>query len=264
MFHLISFTMKKLFFLCVFLMALVSLSAQESSKREAFSNLGISLNGSTTGVGFTLSTPLAKHFVLRAGYQFSYLSYGYTYKDFDPVVVAGRSVEVPDLDIEGKLNVGAAHAMIDYVPFKKGKGKFFITAGLFMGQSDLVTLDGQFDMNHPNIKEIQQAGLLKEIQLELGDDMVCVGPDGNMAAAIKVKGVRPYIGLGVGRAIPKHRFGFRAEIGAIFHGKPELVSANLIPNANGKGEINDFTNTLSKVVAYPHISLQLTYKLFKD
>ncbi|MBQ5396767.1 MAG: hypothetical protein IIU59_07800 [Alistipes sp.] len=256
--------MKKLFFLCAFLMALVSLSAQESSKREAFSNLGISLNGSTSGVGFTLSTPLAKHFVLRAGYQFSYLSYGYTYKDFDPVVVAGRSVEVPDLDIEGKLNVGAAHAMIDYVPFKKGKGKFFITAGLFMGQSDLVTLDGQFDMNHPNIKEIQQAGLLKEIQLELGDDMVCVGPDGNMAAAIKVKGVRPYIGLGVGRAIPKHRFVFRAEIGAIFHGKPELVSANLIPNANGKGEINDFTNTLSKVVAYPHISLQLTYKLFKD
>lgn len=256
--------MKKLFFLCAFLMACVSLSAQESSKREAFSNLGISLNGSTSGVGFTLSTPLAKHFVLRAGYQFSYLSYGYTYKDFDPVVVAGRSVEVPDLDIEGKLNVGAAHAMIDYVPFKKGKGKFFITAGLFMGQSDLVTLDGQFDMNHPNIKEIQQAGLLKEIQLELGDDMVCVGPDGNMAAAIKVKGVRPYIGLGVGRAIPKHRFGFRAEIGAIFHGKPELVSANLIPNANGKGEINDFTNTLSKVVAYPHISLQLTYKLFKD
>ena len=256
--------MKKLFFLCAFLMACVSLSAQESSKREAFSNLGISLNGSTSGVGFTLSTPLAKHFVLRAGYQFSYLSYGYTYKDFDPVVVAGRSVEVPDLDIEGKLNVGAAHAMIDYVPFKKGKGKFFITAGLFMGQSDLVTLDGQFDMNHPNIKEIQQAGLLKEIQLELGDDMVCVGPDGNMAAAIKVKGIRPYIGLGVGRAIPKHRFGFRAEIGAIFHGKPELVSANLIPNANGKGEINDFTNTLSKVVAYPHISLQLTYKLFKD
>ena len=141
--------MKKLFFLCAFLMACVSLSAQESSKREAFSNLGISLNGSTSGVGFTLSTPLAKHFVLRAGYQFSYLSYGYTYKDFDPVVVAGRSVEVPDLDIEGKLNVGAAHAMIDYVPFKKGKGKFFITAGLFMGQSDLVTLDGQFDMNHP-------------------------------------------------------------------------------------------------------------------
>lgn len=256
--------MKKLFFLCAFLMALVSLSAQENPKREAFSNLGISVNGSTMGVGFTLSTPLAKHFVLRAGYQFSFLSYGYTYDDFDPVVVAGRSVEVPDLDIEGKLNVGAAHAMIDYIPFKKGKGKFFITAGLFMGQSDLVSLDGQFDMSDPNIKEIQQAGLLKEIQIELGDDMICVGPDGSMAAAIKVKGVRPYLGLGVGRAIPKHRFGFRVELGAVFHGKPELVSDNLIANANGSGEISDFTKTLSKISVFPQLSFQLTYKLFKD
>lgn len=255
--------MKKLLILCAILLASGFLYAQEKPSRVAFSNLGISLNGSTTGVGFTLSTPLAKHFVLRAGYQFSYLSYGYQYEDFESINVAGRDVNVPDLDLDAKLNVDAAHVMVDWVPFKKGKGTFFITAGCFIGGSDLITIDGQFDMSDPNIKEIQQAGLLKDIEIEVGDDIVCVNEDGSMSAALQVKGVRPYVGLGWGRAIPKHRFGFRFELGAVFHGRPEVVSDNLISSGTG-GEISDFNKIINDITVFPQLSFQLTYRLFKN
>ena len=255
--------MKKLLILCAVILSALPLYAQESSSRKAFSNLGISVNGSTNGIGFTLSTPLANHFVLRAGYQFSFLSFNYLYTDFEPVQVYGQSVNVPDLNLKAKLNTDAAHVMVDWIPFKKGEGVFFVTAGLFMGNKNFITLDGQFDMSDPNIKQIQQAGLMNDINIEVGDDMVHVNPDGSMAAALKVNGVRPYIGLGWGRAIPKNRFGFRFELGAVFHGHPQIESDNLTQSGNG-GEISEINNILNKITVFPQLSLQVTYKLFKD
>lgn len=256
--------MKKILILCVALMALSPLRAKEEPERIAFSNLGISLNGSTTGIGFTLSTPLAKHFALRAGYQFSFISYNYHYDDFDPIEIEGFSVDVPAVDLAAKLNVDAAHVMVDWIPFKQGKGKFFVTAGFFVGSSKFVTLKGQFDKNDPNVKEIQEAGLFDEIELDLGDEVIRASSDGSMAANLKVNGFRPYLGLGWGRAIPKHRFGFRFELGAVFHGHPIITSPNLVSTSSGKRDSDDFTSVLSKITVFPQLSLQLTYKLFKD
>ena len=121
----------------------------------------------------------------------------------------------------------------------------------------------KFDMNDPNIKQIQQAGLMKDIELEIGDDVIRAGNDGSMAAKLKVNGFRPYVGLGWGRAIPKHRFGFRFEMGAVFHGHPELVSDNLV-SSGSSGDISDAEEIINKITVFPQISLQLTYKLFKD
>lgn len=255
--------MKKLLILCAALLAFTPLSAKTQSERIAFSNLGVSLNGSTTGVGFTLSTPLAKHFALRAGYQFSFIGYNYLYQDFEPISVYGQDISVPDLNLKAKLKVGAAHLMVDWIPFKKGEGKFFVTAGMFVGSSDLITLNGQLDMNNPNIKIIQDAGLLQDIELDLGDDIIRATSDGNMAAQLKVNGVRPYVGLGWGRAIPKHRFGFRFEFGAMFLGKPKIASKNLIA-AGSESQIGEVNGVLGKIIAYPQLSLQLTYKIFKN
>lgn len=252
--------MKKLLILCFALMVTASLYAQEEPNSRAFSNLGISLNGSTAGIGLTLSTPLANHFALRAGYQFSYLSYKYKYKDFDPIYIEGQSISIPTLGLDSKLNVDAAHIMVDWIPFKKGQGKFFVTAGFFVGGSDLLSIKGQFDMNDPNIREIQQAGLLNNIEVDIDGNVIRANPDGSVDAKLKVNSFRPYVGLGWGRAIPKHRFGFRFELGAIFHGKPEIASSNLV-KSDDIGEVNEVIN---KIIAYPQLSFQLTYKLFKD
>jgi hypothetical protein len=255
--------MKKLLILCAALLALSPLYAKTKSERIAFSNLGISLNGSTTGVGFTLSTPLAKHFALRAGYQFSYLGYKYIYSDFDPITVHNQSVDVPDVKLDAKLNIGAGHLMVDWIPFKQGKGKFFVTAGMFVGSNQLITIDGQFNMNDPDIKLIKDAGLLHEIEIELDGDVMRVDDSGKLGAQLEVNGFRPYVGLGWGRAIPKHRFGFRFEMGAMFLGHPKIVSDNLKAGSSDTlyGETQ---NVFSKIIAYPNISLQLTYKILKD
>ena len=255
--------MKRLLVFCAILLLCHTSYAQDIPVRTAFSNLGVSLNGSTTGIGVTLSTPLAKHFVLRGGYQFSFLSYKHTYGGFEPIYIDGMALSIPDIELRAKLNTGAAHMMVDWIPFKKGTGAFFISAGFFLGSSDILTVDGQFDMNNPTIKQIEEAGLLQDIEIDLGDDAVYIGMDGHMGAALDVNGFRPYVGLGWGRAIPKRRVGFRFELGTMFMGRPEVTSPNMRSGVIG-ADNSEFTEVVNMLTVFPQISFQLTYKVFKD
>lgn len=258
--------MKRFLTLCLLLAVVSSASAQEGKKempsRKAFSNVGLSVGASTSGIGVNLATPLTRSFTLRAGYNFSPFSYDYTYDEFDPVTVQGSSVPVPAIDLTADLNFNAGQVMIDWVPFKKGRGTFFITAGLVFGSDQVIKVNGQFDPNDPDYRKIQQAGLLNEIEIEVGDQLVRPNADGSMDAALKVKGMHPYVGIGWGRAIPKHRLGFRFEVGAQLLGTPEIVSGNLVQG--DVDELSDFNKILKDLNFYPNISFQLTYRLFKD
>ena len=259
--------MKRIITLCLALVIFASSAfagGPEYTPRKFLSNLGISATASTSGFGFSVATPLSKRLTLRGGYMFSPLSFGYTYDEFEPIDVLGlTSVNVPDLDLTANLQSGNGNVMIDWAPFRKGTGTFFISAGLVFGASNIIEIDGQFDMSDPNIQTLIQHNLLETIEVEVGDQKVRANADGSLAAALKVNGVRPYVGLGWGRAIPKRRLGFRFEAGALFLGKSEIVSDNLINSSESKdmSEINEF---LSDVAVLPQISFSLTYRLFKD
>lgn len=259
--------MKRIFTLCLSLVLLASSAFAGEPKftpRKAFSNLGIALNAGTSGYGFSLATPIAKHFNLRGGYVFSPHSFKYTYDDFGTISVPSYgSVAVPDLDLTANLETGNAHIMVDWVPFKKGTGAFFVTAGVFMGNSKIICLDGQFDMSTPEMQTLKQYGMLHEVEVEVGDQIIRIDDSGHVDAALKVNSVRPYIGLGWGRAIPKHRFGFRFEMGVSMLGKTKIFSDNLV-NTNSSGELSDINKFLNKVTVLPHISFALTYRIFKD
>ncbi len=261
--------MKRFLALCAFFcFTTTSLMAQLEINgmplRRTFSNLGISAGISTTGIGIHLATPLTRSLTLRAGYNFSPISYDYTYDDFDPVQVSGASIEVPDLDAKGDLNFNAGQLLIDWVPFRKGTSSFFITAGMVFGSSRIIQVHGQFDPNDPNFKAIKDAGLIHEIEVEIGDQIVHPNADGSMDAAIQVQGARPYVGLGFGRAIPRRRVGFRFEMGVQFLGTPKVVSSNLEDGYDSDGDISDFNKILKDITLYPNISFQLTYRLFTD
>lgn len=259
--------MKRIVTLCLAMMMLASSAfAGEPAftPRKAFSNLGISASASISGLGLTLATPIAKQFTLRGGYMFSPLSYKYTYDDFDPIDIKGvKTVNVPDLDLDAQFQSDNAHIMVDWVPFKQGTGTFFVTAGVLFGNSKFINIDGQFDMSNPDIQTLIQHGMLNQIEVEVGDQIVRVDESGYVNAALKVSGVRPYLGVGWGRAIPKHRFGFRFEMGFYMLGSKEIQSDNLI-NASNSKNLSDFNKILDKIDVFPQISFAVTYRLFKD
>ncbi|MDE6569487.1 MAG: hypothetical protein K2K43_02550, partial [Alistipes sp.] len=72
----------------------------------------------------------------------------------------------------------------------------------------------------------------------------------------------PYVGLGFGRPIPRRRVGFRVELGALFHGRPKVVSDNLLEeNLN---ELNDVNKFLKNFNVYPQLNFQVTVRLLKN
>ena len=235
----------------------------ENPTRKAFSNLGISLDGSIAGVGVTLSTPIARHFVIRGGYHFTPFKLQYSYDDFEPMSFFGIKFTPSRLDLEGRLKNGSAHFMVDWVPFKKGRGSFFITAGVYAGSGDILDVTGQFDMSSSDMQLLQQYGLLEKLEFDVGDMLLHANADGSMSAKLTGAAVRPYVGLGWGRAIPYRRLGFRFELGATYHNTPEIISDNLVP-CSGEDCSEGIYDVVKKVTFLPQLSFQLTYRIFKD
>ena len=240
-----------LVFLTTFTLSVGSAMAQgEPSKgrvpeHTAFDNVSIGVEASTTGIGLSVATPLHRAFTLRGGFNVLPFSYRYTYDDFDPLMVAGTEVSVPGLGLKASSRMYTGHLIVDWVPFRRGTSTFFLAAGLYFGGSRLLDVTGRFDP-----AELAAAG-------------IPANSDGSAEAQLKVNAVRPYVGLGVGRAIPRGRVGFRAEAGAIFHGKPSIASPNIVKQTP-TSELDGLNKFLSKWKVYPVLSLKMTVKIGKD
>ncbi len=261
---------------CVWLVAMICsvsfVQAKERSElpvRRPFSNFAVGVNAGTVGFGASVATPLWSHISLRGGFSVAPFSYSYTYDDFDFSDILSEipdpSTSVADLNVElglkAELQMTSAHLLFDIAPFRRGNSSFFISAGLYFGTGKLITVSGRFD--DAAMQKLTDCGVnLSDIPVEIGDVEAKMNPDGSVSADLKVRSVKPYVGIGFGRAIPRRRVGFRFELGALFHGKPEIVSNN-ISDTNSE-ELSDVNKFLKDFKVYPQINFQVTVRLLKD
>ena len=240
-FYIMKQSLHLLVFLTTFTLSVGSAMAQgvpskgRVPEHTAFDNVSIGVEASTTGIGLSVATPL----------------------------VAGTEVAIPGLGLKASSRMYTGHLMVDWVPFRRGTSVFFISAGFYFGGSRLLDVTGRFDP-----AELAAAGIptdqISNIRLDVGGTTIAPNSDGSAEAQLKVNAIRPYVGLGVGRAIPRSRIGFRAEAGAIFHGKPSIASPNIVkqtPTSELDGRLNKF---LSKWKVYPVLSLKMTVKIGKN
>ena len=226
-------------------------------ERKAFSNVSLGISASTMGFGIQAATPLHRSIAMRVGVTTLPGSYKYNQS-----IGEVEGVKIPDLRL--KATAGMTHGMLlfDFTPFRRGKSSFYITLGAYFGSSKLLKLSGQLDP--AQLAELQSHGIqITDIPVNIGSSEVMLNADGSMNASLKVWAVKPYVGLGFGRPIPKRRVGFRGEIGAAFIGKPKVESAN-VRDIDSNGEIGTINKILGKVIVYPNISLTLTVRLLKD
>ncbi len=243
---------------------------RELPVRRPFSNFAIGVNAGTVGFGASVATPLCSHISLRGGFSVAPFSYSYTYDDFDFYEILSEIPEIPDqlvnrlnsveLGLKAELQMTSGHLLFDIVPFRRGNSSFFISAGLYFGSGKLITVSGRFD--DATMRELKEAGVdITDLSVEIGDVEAMMNPDGSVSADLKVRSVKPYVGLGFGRAIPRRRVGFRFELGALFHGTPEVVSDNISPNSKELSDVNKF---LKDFKVYPQLNFQITVRLLKD
>ena len=242
-------------------------SESDNIVRRPFSNVAVGVNAGLAGFGASVATPLCNYVSVRAGYSTLPISYTYTCEDFilDIPQLSDYLEYLPDIsvDLNAKLKMNTGHVLFDFVPFRHGNSSFFIAAGLYFGSGKLLTVNGQFDPQ--TIATLREAGLAPEdLVIDVGDTHVRMNEDGSVAADLKVRSVRPYVGLGFGRAIPKRRVGFRFELGAMFHGTPKIVSDNVTNLDTDNGDLSKVNKILKNFKVYPQLNFQVTVRLLKN
>jgi len=259
--------------------------AQEEGNVKAFQHLSVGLEiFSLTGFGVELAAPLNSHFALRGGismFPFSFSS------PIEVTVANGilnkmdnaiqqtpaieselKSLNLPhiprnisnEVDVTATLGLINGKLLIDFYPSKKGS--FHLTGGLYIGAEQLVKIEGKMQEAHDVLNVMKRNGYDFSDEIYIEDSKIYVKDIMNLDASIGINKVKPYIGLGFGRAVPKRRVGFSMDLGALYQGSPLLTSntagaQNLIDN-----NLGGITDLLKKRTLYPVLSLKLNVKLF--
>lgn len=223
------------------LFAATTISAQETNTKQKKENkfglanrIGVGVGYGTEGLGFDVAIPLTQYVQVRAGLNFFP---NIKFHETTDVQYVGESPLGGEQQIDGEVRLDAKFGRtygdlkFDVYPFGN-RGNFFVTAGLSFGGADLVSIKGHSD-------EAAMAGALaKNYGVNIGDYDIPFDENGDIKGGVKVKKVRPYLGLGFGRLIPKKRIGFRFEMGAQFQGKPKVYAGD-IDNVLENKTIND-------------------------
>lgn len=210
------------------LFAVTTVSAQEepAKKKNKFglaNRIGVGVGYGTEGLGFDVAIPLTQYVQVRAGLNiFPNIKF---HENID-VEYVGEIPHAGEQTIEDKVRLDAkfgrtyADLKFDVYPFGN-RGNFFVTAGLSFGGSDLMSIKG----HSGKVEEYGPA--IKDYGINIGDYNIPFDDNGDIKGGVKVKKVRPYLGLGFGRLIPKGRIGFRFELGAQFQGKPKVYAGDI-------------------------------------
>ncbi len=178
-----------------------SLAPTQEAKTPPISNgrWGVNLQLSSTGPGLHGSYLLnEKHrLYLRAG--LSYFAYNSQVR-----LKVSNDGDGSYIRITPDLVIGIAQTALRWYPFRRGG--FYATGGLgYTWRPDLTFV------------------LLAENTLNFGGLTVTPANVGTIKAGLRWNNVLGYAGFGFGRAVPRRRVGFGAEIGMYYLGKPSVI-----------------------------------------
>lgn len=219
-----------------------------------FNSLGLGLSVSTVGVGLEVSTPIGNYLALRGGVSFMPK---FTVTDEVNADLKGVPQGYPqsaEVELEGSTKRTTGELLLNLYPFRSNG--FFVAVGASFGGDKFVQITGHSDELQQLIAAGGSAGL------QIGDVSIPVDQNGNVSGGLKVSAVRPYVGLGYGRAVPSKRVNFMLDAGVQLHGTPEVYSDFGQVDQLMAEVDNDFTDIINKLKVYPVIRFRICGKLF--
>lgn len=232
-------------------------------------HLALGAGAGADGLSVELAMPLGSHVQMRAGYGYATGLVGYTMKGLSvpehPGNPSGGSVSVP---LVFKLGMNEGRLLFNIHP---GKGGFHFTAGAYLGSPRLIRASLK---NLPS--DYNTAGLNV-------DGYLVKATDGVLEASLHATGlgpggfaIKPYAGVGYGRALGDGRVGFSVDLGAQYVGKAGFwaegesltgrtrqveLSGEVLENlVHGFGEKSQ--KYLRWLVVWPTLSAHIYVKLF--
>lgn len=267
--------MKKIMMVAVILLTSVgSVMAQSDYKRGIFNHVGLNVGAGTEGISVGVAAPVTNFLEVEAGVNImpSFKLSG----DLDVDVKTSSLPQVPNVQYptsgtihaEGSFDRTTFNVKANLYPFGGGS-KFFIAAGLSIGGEKIAEVTGscdelrKFSENNLHTPELKDQ-FRKAISANLGGYNLELDENYNLQGDIRCKNVRPYLGLGFGRLVPKNRIGCRLELGCQFMGKLKVyqngneIDINKALEDAGEDDLSKFVKDLK---VYPVLKLSLTGRI---
>jgi len=230
-----------------------------------FNHLGIGASVGTEGFGFDLAVPVLRWAAVRVGIS-KYPNYKYS-KSIE-VEIESKSFTKDEIEIEATLNDNIDYkVLVDLYPFRNSS--FHLTGGVYFGSKNFVSA-----YNAEPFLDEKEWG---KTGVKIGDYRICSDENGNIKANLdSEKDVKPYVGFGFGYAVPKRRLNVTFDMGAKFWGEPGIY-VNTKDNFGdtqytritkeglsdfGEKDVDKAFDIMSKVIAYPVISIRLSGRIF--
>lgn len=247
--------------------------AQKEYKRGFLNHVGINVGAGTEGISVGLAAPVTGFFELEAGVNVmpSFKLSG----DLDVDVNTSSLPQVPTvtyptsatIHAEGSFDRTTFNVKANLYPFGGGT-KFFIAAGLSIGGEKIAEVSGSCDelrdfsqkLPTPELKDqFRQA-----VSANLAGYNLQFDENYNVQGDIRCKKVRPYLGLGFGRLVPKNRLGMRLELGCQFMDKLKVyqndteIDINKALEDAGDDDLSKFVKDLK---IYPVVKFSFTGRI---
>lgn len=266
--------MKKLMMVAVILLTSVgSVMAQKEYKRGFLNHVGINVGAGTEGISVGLAAPVTGFFELEAGVNVmpSFKLSG----DLDVDVNTSSLPQVPTvtyptsatIHAEGSFDRTTLNVKANLYPFGGGT-KFFIAAGLSIGGEKIAEVTGSCDELRKFSQSLPSQELKDQFRQAVSANLAGYNlqfdENYNVQGDIRCKKVRPYLGLGFGRLVPKNRLGMRLELGCQFMDKLKVyqndteIDINKALEDAGDDDLSKFVKDLK---IYPVVKFSFTGRI---
>lgn len=257
----------------ILLTSVGSVMAQKEYKRGFLNHVGINVGAGTEGISVGLAAPVTGFFELEAGVNVmpSFKLSG----DLDVDVNTSSLPQVPTvtyptsatIHAEGSFDRTTFNVKANLYPFGGGT-KFFIAAGLSIGGEKIAEVTGSCDELRKFSQSLPTQELKNEFRQAVSANLAGYNlqfdENYNVQGDIRCKKVRPYLGLGFGRLVPKNRLGMRLELGCQFMDKLKVyqndteIDINKALEDAGDDDLSKFVKDLK---IYPVVKFSFTGRI---
>ena len=168
---------------------------------------------------------------------------------------------------EGSFDRTTFNVKANLYPFGGGT-KFFIAAALSIGGEKIAEVTGSCDELRKFSQSLPTQELKNEFRQAVSANLAGYNlqfdENYNVQGDIRCKKVRPYLGLGFGRLVPKNRLGMRLELGCQFMDKLKVyqndteIDINKALEDAGDDDLSKFVKDLK---IYPVVKFSFTGRI---
>ena len=247
--------------------------AQSDYKRGIFNHVGLNVGAGTEGISVGVAGPVTNFLEVEAGVNImpSFKLSG----DLDVDVNTSSLPQVPNVQYpheatihaEGSFDRTTFNVKANLYPFGGGT-KFFIAAGLSIGGEKIAEVNGSCDQLREFSQSLPSQELKDQFRQAVSANLAGYNlqfdENYNVQGDIRCKKVRPYLGLGFGRLVPKNRLGMRLELGCQFMDKLKVyqndteIDINKALEDAGEDDLSKFVKDLK---VYPILKFSLTGRI---